>query len=297
MGRWKNKKNKNTIKDEIFRRLNNMRENGHGRSRNEDKKNGVDKNYIYSSKTYKTYLREAKLFASWCIKQNPDLKHLKQLKPYANAYLQSQIDAGMSAWTISTRKAAIVKALNMNYSTFIQTPARERKNIKRSRKTVSRDKHISAATEAKYASITSACGLRRNELIKICGTDLKFDKKSGKYYLTVTKGTKGGRPRKCWIIAKNEKDEKRIVKLFKDAGHLRVCPHLPSSFDNHYYRAQYAKRLYNSVARPESLIPKNEKYIMRKDRAGEVLDRVALYQVSLALGHSRIDVVPLNYLY
>ena len=71
----------------------------------------------------------------------------------------------------------------------------------------------------------------------------------------------------------------------------------PSSFDNHYYRAQYAKRLYNSVARPESLIPKNEKYIMRKDRAGEVLDRVALYQVSLALGHSRIDVVPLNYLY
>lgn len=297
MGRWKNKKQKNTIKDEIFHRLNNMREAGHGHSRNEDKQTGIDKNYIYSSRTYKTYLREAKLFATWCIKQHPDVKHLKQLKPYVNEYLQAQIDASMSVWTITTRKAAIAKTLNMDYCSFIQTPPRERKNIKRSRNSVSRDKHISAETEAIFAALTSACGLRRNEMIKICGTDLEFDNKSGKYYLNVTKGTKGGKPRRCWIIGENKEDRERIVKLFKDAGHLRVCPHLPSSFDNHYYRAKYTKRLYNSLARPTALIPRNEQYITRKDRAGEVLDRLALRQVSLALGHTRISVIPLSYLY
>lgn len=297
MGRWAKKKQKNTIKDEIYLRLNNMREAGHGRSRNEDKKNGIDKKYIYSSNTYKTYLREAKKFATWCMKQHPNVKHLKDLKPYVNEYLQSQIDAGMSSWTITTRKAAIAKTLNMDYSSFIQTPSRERKNIKRSRNSVTRDKHISAETEAKFAFITSACGLRRNELNKIRGVDLKFDQKSNRYYLDVTKGTKGGKPRKAWIVAENNDKLIQIVKMFKDAGNLKICPHIPTSYDNHYYRGQYAKRLYNSLARSISELPNSDRYIMRKDRAGEILDRKAMRQVSLSMGHQRISVIALSYLY
>ena len=54
MGKWAKKRAKNTIKDEIYNRLSKLFKAGNGRSRNVDKRNGVDREYIYSSKTYKT---------------------------------------------------------------------------------------------------------------------------------------------------------------------------------------------------------------------------------------------------
>ena len=49
MGKWAKKRAKNTIKDEIYNRLSKLFKAGNGRSRNVDKRNGVDREYIYSS--------------------------------------------------------------------------------------------------------------------------------------------------------------------------------------------------------------------------------------------------------
>lgn len=190
MGKWAKKRAKNTIKDEIYNRLSKLFKAGNGRSRNVDKRNGVDREYIYSSKTYKTYHNECKRFAVWCRKTHPEVRHLKECKKYVNEYLTYQISSGKSPWTLTTQKAALAKLYGVDYASFIATPPRERSKIKRSRNKVSRDKNISAETEKFLSTITSATGLRRNELCKITGDSLRYDSSGRPFLHIITEGLK-----------------------------------------------------------------------------------------------------------
>lgn len=296
MGKWAKKRAKNTIKDEIYNRLSKMFKAGNGRSRNIDKRNGVDREYIYSSKTYKTYHNECKRFAVWCRKTHPEVRHLKECKKYVNEYLTYQISSGKSPWTLATQKSALTKLYGVDYASFIATPPRERSKIKRSRNPVSRDKNISANTEKFLSTITSATGLRRNELCKITGDALRYDS-SGRPFLHITRGTKGGKIRDAVIIGATPEETEYIVGLFKSAGKMKLLPKVSSAYDNHRYRAEYAKRLYQRFARNIDDIPKKERIYLRKDRKGEILDRSCLMYISSCLGHSRIDVLYSNYLY
>lgn len=296
MGKWAKKRAKNTIKDEIYNRLSKLFKAGNGRSRNVDKRNGVDREYIYSSKTYKTYHNECKRFAVWCRKTHPEVRHLKECKKYVNEYLTYQISSGKSPWTLTTQKAALTKLYGVDYVSFIATPPRERSKIKRSRNPVSRDKNISANTEKFLSTITSATGLRRNELCKITGDALRYDS-SGRPFLHITRGTKGGKIRDAVIIGATPEETEYIVGLFKSAGKMKLLPKVSSAYDNHRYRAEYAKRLYQRFARNIDDIPKKERIYLRKDRKGEILDRSCLMYISSCLGHSRIDVLYSNYLY
>lgn len=296
MGKWAKKRAKNTIKDEIYNRLSKLFKAGNGRSRNVDKRNGVDREYIYSSKTYKTYHNECKRFAVWCRKTHPEVRHLKECKKYVNEYLTYQIFSGKSPWTLATQKSALTKLYGVDYASFIATPPRERSKIKRSRNPVSRDKNISANTEKFLSTITSATGLRRNELCKITGDALRYDS-SGRPFLHITRGTKGGKIRDAVIIGATPEETEYIVGLFKSAGKMKLLPKVSSAYDNHRYRAEYAKRLYQRFARNIDDIPKKERIYLRKDRKGEILDRSCLMYISSCLGHSRIDVLYSNYLY
>lgn len=296
MGKWAKKRAKNTIKDEIYNRLSKLFKAGNGRSRNVDKRNGVDREYIYSSKTYKTYHNECKRFAVWCRKTHPEVRHLKECKKYVNEYLTYQISSGKSPWTLTTQKAALAKLYGVDYASFIATPPRERSKIKRSRNPVSRDKNISANTEKFLSTITSATGLRRNELCKITGDALRYDS-SGRPFLHITRGTKGGKIRDAVIIGATPEETEYIVGLFKSAGKMKLLPKVSSAYDNHRYRAEYAKRLYQHFARNIDEIPKKECIYLRKDRKGEILDRSCLMYISSCLGHSRLDILYSNYLY
>lgn len=94
---------------------------------------------------------------------------------------------------------------------------------------------------------------------------------------------------------KNETDE--MVSLFKKAGKMKLALKIYSVYDNHHFRATYAKRVYNFYARSIDDLSFEDKYIMRKDRAEEVLDREAMKITSEFLGQSRIDVIAQSYLY
>lgn len=297
MGKWARKRQKNSLKDESYRILYSMYENGKGRSKKEDKENMVDqRNLIYSSSTLKTYHKEMKKFINFILENYPEIKRLRYLKKYANQYIQKLIDEGKSAYTISTAKAAIAKTLQLDYSDFIETPKRERRKIKRSR-TCKKSDHISQERYDFLSKITSSTGLRRKELQNITGEALFFNEKDGSYYLKITKGTKGGRERIARIMGKNKEETDEIVSLFKEAGKMRLLPKISSAYDNHHFRATYAKRVYNFYARSIDDLSFEDKYIMRKDRAGEVLDREAMKITSEFLGHSRIDVIAQSYLY
>lgn len=298
MGRWAKKRAKErskSLKTQVYDRTLKMYQEGQGRSKFQDKKDGVSGRYIYSSSTYQTYKKEGKLFISWLEKEHPEVTQLKDSQQYVNQYLEHLISEDYSPWSISTKKAALSKIFQVPAGTFIQTPTRERAKIKRSRYQSSLDKNISAETEKYFSKITSATGLRRAELLKITGDSLY--EKDGKYYIRVEKGTKGGRPRVAEIIGKDDTETQEIVNLFKEKGKLRVVSSVPKHLDNHYYRSRYALRVYNKYARPENFIPQDKKYIMRKDRSGEVLDRDAMMITSKFLGHSRIDVIAQSYLY
>lgn len=276
------------------KRLQDMLNAGLGSKRSEDKAEADTKNKIYSKATFKTYKQQFKHFADWLKEAHPEAVTLEDARAFVDEYLKHLIELERSAYSISTAKAAIAKVMVVEATQFIATPPRLRADIKRSRGEAVRDKHISDKKEEELARFTSATGLRRKEMTMIKSDDLFF--KNGQAYLNITKGAKGGKPRIAKIVGKTEEETKDIVKWIQSKNG-RLFNKLSSNYDNHYYRATYANRLYNQLKRDIDKIPTQERYVMRKDRAGEVYDKQAMLQVSNALGHNRISVIAQSYLY
>lgn len=293
-GRWARKRQKPEYRDVGRLRLQKMFKDGFGRKRSFDKFNGNVDNKIYSKSTFETYKKQYRYFCDYLKENKPEVKTIDQAQASVDDYLNYLMMKDRSAYSISTAKAALSKVFGVPATQFIATPSRTRANIVRSRYEVKRDKDFSERTEKKYARFTSALGLRRSEMENLDSSDLFF--KDGKAFLSVTKGTKGGRPRVVEIVGVTEEETKDIVRYIQSKKG-RVFPKLPSHYDNHYYRAVYARRIYDRYARKEKDIPRKEKYIMRKDRAGEVFDKVAMKIASQSLGHNRINVIAQSYLY
>lgn len=275
-------------------RLQEMFKAGFGNKRSSDKTNADTRNKIYSKNTFETYKRQFRYFADWLSEAHKEAYTLTDARQYVDEYLLHLVELGRSAYSITTAKAALAKVFQTEATQFIDTPARERANIKRSRGVAVRDSNISNKTETKLALFSSAVGLRRKEMMSIESKDLFF--KNGKAYLNVTKGTKGGKPRIVEICGISEGETKMIVEWIQ-SREGKLFPKLNTNYDNHYYRAVYAQRLYDRYKRKEKDIPSKERYIMRKERAGEVYDKLAMEIVSKNLGHNRISVIAQSYLY
>lgn len=284
-----------TYHNTVRTRLLEMFEAGKSSKRSLDKTKDDTKDKIYSEGTYRTYKKQLGYFIEWLEKEHPEALTIDDAYKYANDYLLYLIDKGdVSASTIATRKAAMAKVFGVTSGAFVDTPERTRLDIKRSRFPVKSDKHISEATERRLARFTSATGLRRAEMLKITSDDLFFE--DGKAYLSVTKGTKGGKARVVEIMGESKEETEDIIK-FIQSKKGRLFPKLHTNYDNHHYRGTYAMRLYMHYARNEKDIPRADRYVMRKDRAGETYDKRAMAIVTKNLGHNRIDVIARSYLY
>lgn len=174
-------------------RLQEMFKAGFGNKRSSDKTNADTRNKIYSKNTFETYKRQFRYFADWLAEAHKEAYTIADARQYVDEYLLHLVELERSAYSITTAKAALAKVFQTEATQFIDTPARERANIKRSRGVAVRDSNISNKTESKLALFSSAVGLRRKEMMSIESKDLFF--KNGKAYLNVTKGTKGGKPR------------------------------------------------------------------------------------------------------
>lgn len=301
-GRWARKRqrkkqakmNKDSFRKTARIRLQNLYKAGKNRSRSRDKASGKQRDYIYSQSTFETYKRQFRYFAEWLDQKIDQKITITEAQCYVDEYLTDLINKGRSAYSIATAKAALVKVFNVDGTQFRGVPKRERRNIKRSRMAVERDKHISKKELQKLSRFTSATGLRRAEMLRITAEDLFFE--NGRPYLLVNKGTKGGKPRIAEIIGENKKETQLIINWIKSKNG-RLFPRLSSHYDNHSYRAVYAKRIYNKYARKIYQIPPTDRYIMRKDRAGEIYDKAAMRVASRNLGHNRISVIAQSYLY
>ena len=171
MGR-KNKKYVKTLHQQAYDRLNAMQ--AFGESRVEGKKTGEAASKIYSYETYKTYWRQTKAYISWLKQNHPECKTLKKAEKYIYEWLQTQVEAGVSAWTISTRMAALYKLYGITgkETERFLAPQRNRKDIKRSRVDAVRDKHFSVTNNDELIKFVRATGTRRNVLERLKGDDL-----------------------------------------------------------------------------------------------------------------------------
>lgn len=275
-------------------RLMEMFREGFGKSRSLDKLRGETKNRIYSKQSYITYKNQFRYFSNWVKEKHPEAHSIEEARVLVDEYLKYLMDLERSAYSISTAKAALVKVFKTDATQLIATPIRRRADVKRSRFSVERDKHISDELERRLSQFTSATGLRRKEMLQIEAESLFF--KDGRAYLNVVNGTKNGKPRVVEIHGVSEAETKMIVE-FIQSKKGRLFPKLSPHYDNHYYRGIYAKRIYSFYARKEKDIPPKERYVMRKDRAGEVLDKLAMEITSKMLGHNRINVIAQSYLY
>ena len=296
----KRKRNRQDVACDIFWRLNRAYKLGRGRDRHKDKKSGQDIKFIYSTRTYETYREQGKAFAAYA--KQKGYKTLDGAKEVVAEYLQLLIDSGKSGFSVRTAASSIGKVYGVNYSTFgVEMPDRKRSEIKNNRGESKMLAHYNAETVEKYASILRCIGLRRSEALLARGADLMQE--DGKSYIWVPRG-KGGKYRRA-IVQGTDEEIKAVVSLFEEAkkraesgGDGRIWPSgIPRNLPVHRYRAEYAKRVYMSVARPVEGLQKQEKYICRGDLAGVVYDRQALAYASEQLGHNRVSVVADNYLH
>lgn len=243
----------------------------------EARKNHTTLEKIYSDKTLQNYMRQCNIFAKYC-KEKHRCKTIAECYKYVNEWIQSRIDEGKSANTLALDKAAVAKLYGVRSTEFIQTPQRERKNIKNSRYETKSSKHFSVANHKDLIEFNKSVGLRPSEIKLLTGDALFY--KNGEPYIHVTRGTKGGKIRDTKVIG----NVALVEKLMKKAGENKVFSYVPKASTLHRYRAIYACELYKMLARPVESIPKKEKYICRKDMKGIVWDKklCSKYQEILA---------------
>lgn len=239
-----------------------------GESKYYAKRMGEHTDHIYSWSTYKSYLKHCCYFVKWC-KEQPVLegighkpRTLDECRAYAESWIQSNIDRGLSAYTVKLQLCSLAKLFSCSTTDFdIITPQRERSNITRSRGIAERDKNFSEKNNSVLITFCKCTGLRRGELSQIRRNDLI--EKDGKYFLYITKNPKGGRTRISPIIGNKEEIE-LVLKLCNNAGKNKIFPNPSENADIHSYRGEYAARIYNLHKRHINEF-KNERLIIYKN--------------------------------
>lgn len=270
----------------------------------QDKLDGVAYGKIYAEKSFRNLTEQWKRFAKFVAQhwEGDDLPDLDSLRPYVNLYLQSCIDKGLTPDTLTSYRTWLAKVFGEPANAFLAVPTRNRAGKTRSRKMgqTKKNPRISDEKLEFYRMIGEATGLRRRELKQITGDALELKRsKNGFYYMHLTKkhGPKNGRERWAPIIAKNPEEEAYIVDLFRKAGKGQVFKQVHTHFDEHYFRAGYAARLYRHYERDLSKLSHKEKTYLRKEFVGVVLDKEAELKVARALGHKRIEEFRKSYIH
>lgn len=247
--------------------------------------NNAIRDKIYSYNTYATYEKHINYFLKEC--EAKGCKTLAECRQYVTPWLNSRINQGLSAYTVSVEASALAKLYQVPVTSFsVDIPTRNRENISRSRGNADRDRGFSLEKNKEIINFCRGTGLRRSELASLRTEQLHF--RNNEPFLTVC--GKGGRVRDVAIVG-NHRDE--IVARIQTANG-RVWPSIPSHMDVHSYRSDYATAIYKAYERDN--IPQKDKYFCRGDRKGEVLDKQAMKMASEALGHSRLEVVAGHYI-
>ena len=282
------RRNKAYFKDlhqQAYDRLTGMQ--AFGESKKEAVANGTEKDKIFAFNTYKSYWKHTKYFIKYIKEKHPECTTLKSAKKYANEWLQTRVDQGLSAWTVQLEAKALGKlyGISPDDENYFKPPKRNREDIKRSRGVRVRDRHFSKTNNDELIRFCKGTGLRRSELVELRGKDLitreqieaeisrlesrlpaeltSADTKRLEMlqdaclfpegYFTHVRNGKGGRERLSPIVGP---DAAQIIERLQNTpGEEKVWQHVHKSADIHGYRAEYATAIYKAHAREIQDIP------------------------------------------
>ena len=282
------RRNKAYFKDlhqQAYDRLTGMQ--AFGESKKEAVANGTEKDKIFAFNTYKSYWKHTKYFIKYIKENHPECTTLKRSKKYANEWLQTRVDQGLSAWTVQLEAKALGKlyGISPDDENYFKPPKRNREDIKRSRGVRVRDRHFSKTNNDELIRFCKGTGLRRSELVELRGKDLitreqieaeisrlesrlpaeltSADTKRLEMlqdarlfpegYFTHVRNGKGGRERLSPIVGP---DAAQIIERLQNTpGEEKVWQHVHQSADIHGYRAEYATAIYKAHAREIQDIP------------------------------------------
>lgn len=255
-------------------------------------------------------MKQSLSFVRWC-REHYRCKTLEQCREHAEEWIKKDTQ---SARTMKTRRASLAKLYGEKGADLCKDlPRCTKSSVVRSRGDRVRDQHFSEHRNRDAVALMRSTGARRAELMALTGKDLYTDE-NGDLWVHIGKAAKGGREREVLVIG----DVETVKRLFDEAGEGRVVKTSLSNCDIHHFRAEYAAALYGRLARsyeevkndhsfynPLHYNGKGKKrggfesclYITRGEPRPRWFDKRALLTVSTMLGHNRISVAAISYLY
>lgn len=217
-----------------------------GESRHEAKlqakEQGKKVDGIYSYKTYNAYKQSSKIFIKWIKTEYPEIKNISDIdKNICALYIQYRAKQGVSAYTYSQDIAMLNKILNVNLTKeYCGVAKRSLKNITKNRI----DNGFRTST-GRIETIIKGSGLRRNELINLKVKDLIINNNSVVGIL-VSKGAKGGKPRKVEIRKEFQSLIYELIENF-DVNSYVINEKIPKQLQTHRLRAEYAQNMIEEL--------------------------------------------------
>ena len=265
---------------------------------------------IYSYSTFDNCKQVSLDFARWCQAHKGLSKyaHIGRYEPYVIEYLQHRKDSGKAKATINRDRSMLGRLFGKQIN--FDTGKRDLSKITRSRGPKNMDKHFSEKNNADLINICKATGGRRDDMRKL--HTYNFREINGRLYVDFLK-SKGGRSCVSPVLPGMEKAVLDHNAKVLSEGRTNLFERIHSKADIHSYRREYAQNLYKIVSKDRTLLDelldvypprsanKYEKniqsntYTARCSKNRKTYCRDALYLVSQALGHNRLEVVVNHY--
>lgn len=281
--------------------------------------------YIHGASTFDQYCGIASHYADFCEETDPTASTLRYCfnQGYARAFVQAQIDAGLSPSTIARTTCALAKLHSVSCPEIHDSRPKKRYADYTRARHYDEDAYAKDATRTDERGATTrflrACGIREFELIHLYGNCLITDK-NGNLVLLITRDTcytigekgktcaaKGGRERRITIQPAHEQIVREYVGRVKPDE--LVCPEVSDKLCIHGIRARFAMDEYKRVAadldtiRCETVPSQKDpakpvgRIYRTRDGKGRQFDRLALRIVAQQLGHTRENVCVESYLW
>lgn len=243
---------------------------------------------IHSYSARSSYQHHTVKFLKWA-RDIQKVQHLQQIDARAgelvSRYLLEQIASGKSPYTVAGYRAALRTFFgDRALASDVRLPTRAREGIHRSRGAAVRDTQFQPANHQPLITFLRGCGLRRSEVRDLRVGDI-IDR--GDHLEIHVKNGKGGRGRDV-PVRPGYADMTRNLAAGRQ-GFEKIFPSIPSRLDVHSYRREFAQGMYQEISGRD--LPPAQGKLKPSD-----YDRAAVYLVSRALGHNRMDVVLTHYL-
>lgn len=285
------------------------------RSRNDDKKIGVDNKYIYAEKSLIEHKRNWKQFAEWLkdkniktigkIKQETVEEYVKFLAEnnYAKKTIESRIGAVNKIMQVSGRweredRVILSKIENINIKSLKRNVYKDLTG----NEWISKNKDIYQKNKDLFDTV-QAFGLRRKEVMELNNRSFLIDNKNKMYVQTIGKGGK-------YRIAEvaNEEMNKNMLRLYGNIAkplntanedklsrtirnedeRLNIKGANCHKFGLHIHRAEYARRLLENKIKNEIEIKREYKGYshlktkgLSKKEMSEIETKIGTYKASV----------------